>query len=178
MQGSRTCGTCSLCCKLYEVSELDKPDDVWCRHCRPGKGGCSIYQNRPSSCVKFVCLWLDGTLNDEWWPSKSKIVARSFLDSTDHIPTIDFKVDINYPNRWREEPYYSQIKQLSAVGLISLPIFTVRVVIGETIFYIFPTKDIKRQVFANAEEQKRLDTEFKLAMAEWESLPKWKPGLR
>jgi hypothetical protein len=55
----RTCGDCSLCCKLINVREpLNKPRDVWCQHCRPGKGGCSIYDTRPDVCRGFACDWL------------------------------------------------------------------------------------------------------------------------
>jgi hypothetical protein len=49
MTSTRTCGTCSLCCKLPYVSELNKPIDPWCKHASPGRegGGCLIYPDRP-----------------------------------------------------------------------------------------------------------------------------------
>ena len=34
----RECGSCSLCCKVYNVPEIEKPAGKWCRHCTPGKG--------------------------------------------------------------------------------------------------------------------------------------------
>src|SRR4051794_24207443 len=38
----RSCGTCTLCCKVVGVLEIDKPGGVWCRHCVSGKH-CAIY---------------------------------------------------------------------------------------------------------------------------------------
>ena len=56
----RACGACSLCCKLLQIDEpeLKKPANEWCRHCRPGKGGCAIYDERPPVCRDFACEWL------------------------------------------------------------------------------------------------------------------------
>ena len=53
----RTCGSCSLCCKVMEIKELKKPMNKWCSHCAKG-GGCSIYPTRPAECRTFDCLWL------------------------------------------------------------------------------------------------------------------------
>jgi hypothetical protein len=34
----RSCGSCTLCCKLLRIEALDKPRDIWCRHCAVGRG--------------------------------------------------------------------------------------------------------------------------------------------
>src|SRR5215469_13582461 len=72
----RICGTCSLCCKLPYVAELKKPIDTWCRHARPGHGGCSIHRDRPTSCRGFICGWLSDELKvgDEWFPAHCKMI--------------------------------------------------------------------------------------------------------
>jgi hypothetical protein len=78
----RSCGECSMCCKLLKIDEIEisKPANQWCKHCRPGAGGCMIYDDRPPVCHGFACLWLvDPTLNDEWKPSHSKIVIHMKL---------------------------------------------------------------------------------------------------
>ncbi len=48
----RSCGACSMCCYVPPIDEpeIKKEANVWCRHCRPGHGGCSIYEQRPASC--------------------------------------------------------------------------------------------------------------------------------
>jgi hypothetical protein len=57
--GPLTCGECTLCCKVLDVPEIQKPKDVWCQHAhRPN--GCSIYPDRPERCRTFSCLWLLG----------------------------------------------------------------------------------------------------------------------
>ena len=104
IRGTR--GNCSLCCKLQAIPELDKPADKWCQHCRPGKGGCSIYNDRPNVCQAYMCLWLDGLLGDEWQPTSSKIVVQSDESAGRRLL---FLVDHSTPDRWREPPYYKQI---------------------------------------------------------------------
>ena len=70
----RSCGTCSLCCKLPEIVVLNKPTNAWCQHCKPGKGGCGIYQTRPEKCQNFGCGWLTNlSFYDDWFPARAKL---------------------------------------------------------------------------------------------------------
>ena len=108
----RTCGTCSLCCKLAYIPELNKSIDSWCRHARPGAGGCSIYPDRPTSCRNFTCGWLVGAreLGDEWFSARCKMIVsprepRYNLAERGMLVT----VDPAYPNAWRRKPYYVQL---------------------------------------------------------------------
>jgi len=105
----RTCGICSLCCKLTYIPELNKSIDSWCRHARPGLGGCSIYSERPASCQSFICGWLSGAreFGDEWFPARCKMIVtrrepRYNLAERGALVT----VDPSSPNAWRREPYY------------------------------------------------------------------------
>ena len=164
----RRCGDCSLCCKLFEIEELNKPKDKWCQHCRPAKGGCSIYEQRPQACAEFICSWLSGWFDEEWFPLKSKIVVR--LIRSHEINQLKFYVDPEYPNRWREEPYYSGIKNAAFIGLTlgggpSADGFATQVV-GRTTFFIFPTRDIERTDDDTPERTKAVGDEFDLAIAE------------
>lgn len=54
---SGACGTCTACCRVFAIAELEKPASKWCQHCDVGLG-CTIYQTRPKTCVDFKCLWL------------------------------------------------------------------------------------------------------------------------
>jgi hypothetical protein len=117
----RSCGSCSLCCKLLPINdeELKKPPSVWCKNCAPGKGGCTIYENRPLSCRRFVCLWLitEG-LEDHWKPLTSKMVAFVAGDKTQEKGNrVAIYVDPSSPTKWREEPYYGQIRAWSESAL-------------------------------------------------------------
>jgi hypothetical protein len=77
---ARTCGECTLCCKVMGVTSLQKPRDRWCQHCEPGKG-CQIYEQRPAECREFRCLWLDWEwMPEDLRPDKSKVVLFSNVD--------------------------------------------------------------------------------------------------
>jgi len=54
----RTCGGCTLCCKLMPVRELAKPANTRCEH--QSSRGCGIYRKLgfPRSCELWSCAWL------------------------------------------------------------------------------------------------------------------------
>ena len=102
----RTCGTCTMCCKVYRIAALSKPEGRWCSHCAIGQG-CRIYDDRPDQCRDFHCIWLqDDGLPQEWKPEISKMVL-SIYPSTGFICV---QVDPGAPFAWRKEPYFSQLK--------------------------------------------------------------------
>jgi len=56
---NRKCGTCTLCCRLLPVRELDKGANQRCQHQR--HTGCSVYHRPPAfprSCGVWSCRWL------------------------------------------------------------------------------------------------------------------------
>jgi hypothetical protein len=136
LASGRSCGSCSLCCKLLSNNELAKPRGKWCAHCTPG-GGCRIYGERPEECRTFYCSWLVGFLPPEWYPQRSKMVASTYQAGG---LVFCFTVDPAYPNRWREEPWYSQLKQMSATFLRRRINLHVRV--GRHYFAIFPSSEV------------------------------------
>ena len=52
----RTCGTCTLCCKVMAIAALKKPMNKWCEFCDKG-AGCKIYPE-PSIRVPDVRLFV------------------------------------------------------------------------------------------------------------------------
>lgn len=74
----RTCGTCTACCTVLGVVELEKPAGVACADIRPAKRdrptGCSRYETRPETCQVYRCLWLDGLLDRPYRPDKVGLV--------------------------------------------------------------------------------------------------------
>ena len=99
----RSCGTCTLCCRLPDIDLFEKPANVWCRHCIAGKG-CSIYADRPSVCRDFLCLWMtDEALDEAWAPSRSHMMIYR------QGPQITVLVDPDHPDIWRREPYRAQL---------------------------------------------------------------------
>jgi hypothetical protein len=106
----RSCGDCSMCCKVMQVNELDKPQGIWCTHCAPGRGGCTIHETRPSVCRDYFCGWLlSSMLGPEWKPSICKMMINFEKDRR----RISVHVDPGHPMAWQREPYYSRFKEWS-----------------------------------------------------------------
>lgn len=74
---NRTCGNCTLCCKIVSVLELEKPTMTWCEHCDIGRG-CKIYDQKPESCRTFNCMWLLNTwMEESLRPDRCKVVFET-----------------------------------------------------------------------------------------------------
>jgi len=139
----RSCVSCSMCCYIprIEATDLDKPSDTWCAHCRPGRRGCSIYGKRPEEYRKFVCSWLvNPDFGDEWYPKRSRMVCYFALQSGRLWMRVE--VDKRYPARWREEPYYTEICQPALDGLKSEK-FGTMVRVGDDRFLVLGRRIIK-----------------------------------
>jgi Fe-S-cluster containining protein len=106
----RQCGSCNACCDILEVAAVDKPVNQLCRHWQAGTG-CTIYASRPQMCRSFACAWLQGHLDDAWFPAKSGIVVHFSQDA------VNVTVDDDCPDRWREEPYFSKLAEWSMNGI-------------------------------------------------------------
>jgi hypothetical protein len=102
----RDCGTCTLCCKVFDVPSLSKPAGKWCTHCAPGKG-CGIHQTRPEHCRSFFCMWMTADwLGPEWKPEIAKFVMT--IDPISKYMLV--QVDPGSPKAWREKPYLEQFR--------------------------------------------------------------------
>jgi hypothetical protein len=112
---ARSCGECTLCCKLMPVPEMvDKVAGVRCPHQRSHKG-CSIYPKRPLSCQFWSCAWLswDDTA-DLSRPDRAHYVIDIMPDfvtvQDDHkphrpqtqVPVIQVWLDPKYPDAHRD----------------------------------------------------------------------------
>lgn len=105
----RSCGSCSLCCKILAVRELEKPENQWCNHFKAGRG-CTIYDTRPGSCRRFYCGFMRrADFGEEWRPSRAHFVL--YWDYTGNRLLVH--VDPAHPNAWKEQPYYRQLKWMS-----------------------------------------------------------------
>jgi hypothetical protein len=112
----RSCGTCSMCCKLLKIPELEKEQDAWCRHCNGH--GCSIYETRPQVCRNYACAWLTmPNIGDEWFPKTCGMLLDLGMHEENGIALLRVHVDEQATGRWREEPYHSQLRKMAAIGL-------------------------------------------------------------
>ncbi len=122
-ESTRTCGRCTLCCKVLEIRELGNPEGAWCPNCVAGQG-CQIYPDRPAECVAFQCRYLcDPSLSDDWYPARCHIVLRAIVVDRSGRPTAPGTpsrslmmvacVDPDRPDAWRCEPYRSGLRSLA-----------------------------------------------------------------
>jgi hypothetical protein len=141
----RACGTCTLCCKVYDVPAVEKLAGQWCRHARTGKG-CGIHETRPQHCRSFHCLWMtQAWLGPEWKPEQAKMVL-----SVDPVTQFLFvQVDPGQPAAWRREPYYRQLKQWAA-GAIARGRQVV-VFVNKSATVILPEQDVALGILGPAD---------------------------
>ncbi len=106
----RTCGSCTLCCTVMLVDELNKPAGVRCSHAVAGSG-CTIRDQRPQACRRFFCGWrLDPNIDSLWKPEISGFVLTISL----RYGSMLLMVDPARPLAWRMQPYYGRLKEWSA----------------------------------------------------------------
>lgn len=107
----KVCGDCTLCCKVYDVDDLEKKAGKRCDHVRP-EGGCGVWGLHPKTCQDFKCLWLrHDDMKVMWRPDICGFVMR--IEPNTNNLAID--VDQDRHDAWRRQPYYDQIKQWSEV---------------------------------------------------------------
>lgn len=106
---SRSCNSCTMCCRTMAIRELNKPAFTWCQHCAIGKG-CTIYSERPPSCMAFECMWLqEETMPDELRPDRSKVVLAVSPDGT----AVTAFVDPKQSNAWQQGLMGKMLVQIS-----------------------------------------------------------------
>lgn len=139
MSTMNSCGECGVCCTLLAIEELGKPAGPACEHLQ---GGCAIYDDRPSSCRGFHCLWLkserltpEARMGPDWRPDRAGFVMYSERGGM----RLNVVVDPAHPQAWKREPYYSFIKRMAdrvAEGLELL------VHVGDLVTVVFPTEEV------------------------------------
>ena len=108
----KACGTCTMCCKVFRIPEVDKLAGQWCRHVLQGRG-CGIHDTRPDVCRQFFCYWMqNGSLGPDWRPERSKFVLYREMKGKRLVVALDPSV----PSAWRREPFYAQFKRWAAQG--------------------------------------------------------------
>jgi hypothetical protein len=152
----RSCGSCSLCCKVVRIPEVGNTAGTWCRHARPGKG-CGIYDQRPFLCRSAYCEWMvTPGFGPEWKPE----VAKFVIYQSQGGKRISIHVDPGAPDAWRRAPYYENIKRWATEAAWKMPDpHMVDVMIGEHSTVILPDGEIDIGVLA-ADEQVRIGRNF------------------
>ncbi len=109
----KDCGTCTMCCKVFRIPEVDKAPGEWCRHVVVG-GGCGIHATRPDVCRAFFCHYMrNPNLGPEWKPQRAKFVLYTEMGGRRMVVA----GDPGAPHAWRNAPYYQQLKRWAALGV-------------------------------------------------------------
>jgi hypothetical protein len=107
----KSCGTCTECCKMLSIEELQKPGGVYCSHCTIG-GGCNIYPDRPTPCRTFLCSWLYSPLmGPNLKPEKCHVVMVELTDSR----LLMAECDPDLPDAWRAPAVINFLRQAAAM---------------------------------------------------------------
>ena len=69
----RTCGSCTACCTVMGVDEIQKPERQRCPHLC--SSGCSTYEKRPETCSSWSFDWLLGSFEEADKPDIIGIVS-------------------------------------------------------------------------------------------------------
>jgi hypothetical protein len=151
----RSCGTCSLCCKVFDVPPVNnKPAGKWCDHCKPGRG-CAIWTDRPAMCRDYHCHWhYDLSLGAEWRPD----VAKFILSREPGGIWLSIVADMAQPNAWRREPYHAKLRKL-AERLIESGANGLMLIEGDRKSVVLPDREVHigtRTTHANVRFEKRM----------------------
>lgn len=111
------CDGCTACCKILKISELEKPANIWCRHCKVGEG-CGIYETRPEVCRSYACLWLKTQslgrpISPGLRPDKSRVV----IGTTNHGEDVVFYVAPDRPDAWNRGDFRKLVAELRASSI-------------------------------------------------------------
>jgi hypothetical protein len=105
-----------------------------------------VYASRPRECGNFFCAYLTNPeLGEEWKPSHAKFVVAYELDGK----RIAVYVDPQRPNAWKQEPYYSKLKQWAEAAVPYRG--QVLACVGRRTYVVFPDRDVDLGVVGDDE---------------------------
>jgi len=136
----RSCGGCSLCCKLVPVKELGKAAGTRCKHQRTGKG-CMVYGSgsMPHSCRLWSCAWLTGSFSGRR-PDRAHYVIDilpDFVELRDNttgkltvVPVVQVWCDPGFPDAHRDPDLRAYLETRGRDGVAALVRWSNREAIG------------------------------------------------
>jgi uncharacterized protein len=93
----KSCGPCTMCCKVLVIDHFEKDAGVLCEHCIL-KGGCKIYETRPDVCRDYECDWMmERSLGPQLRPDKVGTILMEDPDSEEYQAV----TDPSTPMAWR-----------------------------------------------------------------------------
>lgn len=85
----KSCGPCTMCCKVLDIPELNKPPGPLCPSCIASRG-CSIYHTRPQVCRDYECEWLmERALGAKFRPDLTGVILMEDADGDEYRAVCD-----------------------------------------------------------------------------------------
>ena len=139
----RACNSCTMCCRVLDIAELEKPAGTQCLHC-VGGSGCGIYAERPTACGEFYCGYLVlPFVHARWFPDDCGMMI--YPEAAERRLAVH--VDPARPDAWRCGPYHADLRQWAvAADKMGLHVY---VAIGRRIIAILPHEDVDLGVFGD-----------------------------
>jgi hypothetical protein len=101
------CGSCTSCCKMPALDELQKPPGIYCSHCKIGVG-CQIYSDRPKPCRTFMCGWIyNPDMGPELKPENCHVLIFELADKR----AVVAQTDPDRPDAWRAPNVLNFLRQ-------------------------------------------------------------------
>jgi hypothetical protein len=113
---NRKCGSCTLCCKLLPVAEINKGAGQRCQY--QGHKGCAVYHRPPHfprSCAAWSCRWLIDPETKGLHDQMPDIVQLTDNDSgeTRELLVLQVWVDPARRDAWQEPHLLGYAEQLA-----------------------------------------------------------------
>lgn len=109
----RECGSCTLCCTVLGLPELNKRAGTRCIYAKDDLG-CRIHDNKPAPCAQFQCAWLQGAGSETMKPSLSHVVLTVTNDNKGIVAHCDPKD----PQAWRRGEMGDFVMEMQTKGLM------------------------------------------------------------
>jgi hypothetical protein len=94
------------------VPELSKSHHIWCENCNRNNG-CKIYEERPSSCQRFKCIWYSYDLDENLRPDHCGVVFEELKGYNIYIASVNPEC----PEAWQEKGVMDFILQCLSKGI-------------------------------------------------------------
>ena len=110
----KSCGPCTMCCKVLEIEHFDKRAGTLCKHCSIG-AGCKIYKKRPDVCQDYECSWMmERDLPSTLRPDKVGTILMEDADSDEYQAVCDPAK----PMAWRHPLVFKQLLMKAKEGRV------------------------------------------------------------
>jgi hypothetical protein len=108
----KSCGSCTMCCKVLEIDHFKKPAGKLCQFCTLGSG-CTVYESRPEVCRDYECLWLtERDLGAMLKPDRIGTILMEDPDTDDYLAVCD----PTKPLAWRNPLVFKHLVAMAKDG--------------------------------------------------------------